>query len=114
MVKKGSNLMYPALQADAAGRAAMVFTLTGASSYPSAAYATLGAGASSFSAPAVAAAGTGPYSRTSTRWGDYSYATLDPSGNSVWLATEYIPPKPSQTPDGRQNWGTRVLLVALR
>jgi hypothetical protein len=114
VVKKGSNLMYPALQADVAGRAAMVFTLTGATSFPSAAYATLGSGASSFSAPAVAAAGTGPYSRTSTRWGDYSYATLDPSGNTVWLATEYIPPKPSQTPDGRQNWGTRVLAVALR
>jgi hypothetical protein len=48
------------------------------------------------------------------RWGDYSWAVLDPSGKSVWLATEYMPPKPSQTTDGLRNWGTRVFEVAAR
>jgi hypothetical protein len=36
---------------------------------------------------------------------------MDPSGTSIWLATEYVPPKSSQTPDGLRNWGTRVLEV---
>ncbi len=35
------------------------------------------------------------------------------SGASVWMATEYVPPKPSQTPDGLRNWGTRVLDLAV-
>jgi hypothetical protein len=92
----------------------MVFTLTGPKRYPSAAYATLHTGRAAFSAPTVAAAGTGPYHKKSTRWGDYSYAAINPAATSVWLATEYIPPKSSQTQDGRQNWGTRVLNVPLR
>ena len=33
-------------------------------------------------------------------------------GKSIWLATEYVPPKSSQTPDGLKNWGTRVMDVA--
>jgi hypothetical protein len=90
----------------------MVFTLTGSKRYPSAAYAVLALGAAAFGAPRVAAAGTGPYSPEATRWGDYSFAVLDPSLESVWLATEYVPPKASQTPDGKSNWGTRVLDVA--
>jgi hypothetical protein len=36
---------------------------------------------------------------------------MDPGGSSVWLATEYVPPKASQTVDGKRNWGTRVLDV---
>ena len=112
-VKKGAYLLYPALQADAAGRAAMVFSLTSSKDFPSAAYATLGAQAANFKAPTVAAAGTGPYDPTATRWGDYSYAAINPSATAVWMATEYIPPKASQTPDGRRNWGTRVFSVGL-
>jgi len=30
------------------------------------------------------------------------------------MATEYIPPKASQTPDGLTNWGTRVLDLGIR
>jgi hypothetical protein len=47
-----------------------------------------------------------------TRWGDYSWAVMDPGGKSIWLATEYVPPKSSQTPDGLRNWGTRVMDVS--
>jgi len=87
-----------------AGNAAVVFTETNATEFPSAAYATLPAGAGNFGPPVVAATGTGPYFKKSTGWGDYSFAVPGAS-DSAWLATEYIPPKSSQTTDGQQNWG---------
>lgn len=107
----GNYLLYPALQVTPSGAGAMVMTLSGRTRYPSAAYATLAPGASSFGTVNVAAAGKGSYDRTAERWGDYSWAIADPAGQSVWLATEYVPPKSSQTPDRLKNWGTRVLDV---
>lgn len=109
----GNYVIYPALQSLPSGNVAIVFTVTGATHFPSAAYAVLGAGHSAFGSVNIAAAGTGPYSKTSTRWGDYSWAVIDPIAPVVWLATEYVPPLSSQTPDGLQNWGTRVLEVAI-
>jgi hypothetical protein len=38
---------------------------------------------------------------------------MDPTASAVWLATEYVPPLSSQTPDRLSNWGTRVLEVAV-
>ena len=70
-------------------------------------------GASTFGPVTIAGEGTEPYDPNAERWGDYSYAVLDPSGTSVCLATEHVPPKSSQTPDGERNWGTRVLDVPL-
>ena len=67
-------------------------------------------GQHSFGAITIAANGTGPYVQ-GTRWGDYSYATLDPDHNRFWLATEYVPPVSSQTTDGITNWGTDVFEV---
>jgi len=113
VVETGNNVIYPALQALPSGNVAMVFTVTGSAHYPSAAYAVLGAGKPVFGAITIAAAGTGPYARTSTRWGDYSWAVIDPTSPAVWLATEYVPPLSSQTPDRLSNWGTRVLEVAV-
>jgi hypothetical protein len=113
VVEAGSNVIYPALQSLPSGNVAMVFTVTGAAHFPSAAYAVMGAGQSAFGAINIAAAGTGPYARTSTRWGDYSWAVMDPTASAVWLATEYVPPLSSQTPDRLSNWGTRVLEVAV-
>ena len=113
VVDSGNNVIYPALQSTSSGNVAMVFTVTGAAHYPSAAYAVLGAGRSSFGAITIAAAGTGPYAPTSSRWGDYSWAVMDPTAPAVWLATEYMPPLSSQTPDRVSNWGTRVLEVAV-
>jgi hypothetical protein len=113
VVLAGNNVIYPAIQALPSGNAAMVFTVTGADHFPSAAYAVLGSGQSSFGAIHIVADGTGPYAKTSTRWGDYSWAVIDPSDASVWLATEYIPALSSQTPDRQSNWGTRVFEVAV-
>ena len=109
----GQYAIYPAVQPDAAGNAAAVFTLSSRHRFPSAAFATLRAGARNFGPPVVAAAGTGPYFPKSTRWGDYSFAVPSDTSHSAWLATEYIPPKSSQTTDGKQNWGTRVFEVPL-
>ena len=107
----GNYLLYPALQVTPSGAAAMVMTLTGSTHFPSAAYSVLAPAASSFGPVVVAAHGTTNYDPLATRWGDYSWAVIDPEGTSVWLATEYIPPKSSQTTDGARNWGTRVLDV---
>jgi hypothetical protein len=108
----GNYLLYPAIAVTGNGAAAMVMTLTGATFFPSAVYAVLRSGASSFGNIHMAAPGTGPYDPNATRWGDYSWAVPDPSGNSFWMATEYIPPVASQTLDGLRNWGTRVLEVS--
>ena len=113
VVMSRQYVLYPAVQADAAGRAAMVFTLTGANRFPSAAFALLTAQGSNFGAPTVAAAGTGPYDANATRWGDYSFAVLDPDADAAWMGTEYIPPVASQTSTQQRNWGTRVIEVNL-
>lgn len=110
----GNFLFYPAIQATSDGGAAMVFTLSGPSFFGSAAYALLREEGSSFGPVRVAALGTGPYNPNSSRWGDYSFAIIDPSGDGIWLATEYIPPLSRQTVDGLQNWGTRVFEVGIR
>ncbi|WIG60188.1 MAG: hypothetical protein OJF49_002936 [Ktedonobacterales bacterium] len=108
----GNYLLYPAIQVSHGGVAAMVLTFSGANSFASAAYTVMGARQSSFGVIQIAASGTGPYDPDAGRWGDYSWATLDPSGGSFWMATEYIPPKASQTKNGLRNWGTRVIQVA--
>ena len=112
VAQAGDNVLYPALQADANGNAAMVFTLTGGNLYPSAAYASLASGTGNFGTVRVAAAGTGPYDPNAGRWGDYSWAVADPVQDAFWMATEYVPPVSSQTPDRAANWGTRVFEVS--
>ena len=109
---KGNYLIYPAIQANSAGTAAMIMTLSGKNFFPSVVYTVLQAGQTTFGPIHVASFGTGPYFHKSTRWGDYSWAILGPNGNSFWMATEYIPPRSSQTTDGKQNWGTRVIEVS--
>ena len=110
----GNFLFYPAIQASPDGGAAMVFTLSGPTLFPSAAFALRSEDGNSFGPINVAALGSGPYSPQSTRWGDYSFAVVDPSGEGIWLATEYIPALSRQTVDGLQNWGTRVFEVSTR
>jgi hypothetical protein len=110
---QGESLLYPAIQPDAAGNAAMVFTQSGTNRFPSAAYATLRAGDANFGPSVIAAAGRGSYDPAATRWGDYSFAVPDWGHAAAWLATEYMPPKASQTSTGERNWGTEVIRVSL-
>ena len=109
---KGNYLLYPAIQVSPEGTAAIIMTLVGPTRYPSVAYAFMGAGWRSFGYVHLLADGHTHYSTSSTRWGDYSWAVLDPTGKSFWMATEYIPPKNSQTLDGVSNWGTRVVEIS--
>jgi hypothetical protein len=108
---KGANLLYPAIQPQQHGSAAMVFTITSAHLNPSAAYTTLGSHTirtvAAGTSPHVSFSDAPPYN--TARWGDYSFAALDPSGSGVWLATEYIPPAADQDP--MDNWGTSVFEV---
>jgi hypothetical protein len=108
---QGRYFIYPALQVAPDGGAVMVGAVSGNDLFPSAAFTTLTPGSNAFGPVQIAARGATNYDPGSTRWGDYSWAVLDPSGNSVWLATEYVPPKSSQTADGVRNWGTRVMNV---
>jgi hypothetical protein len=113
VIAKGANLLYPAIQPSRSGPGEMVFTITSATINPSAAFTTVGSGRIT-----TVADGTGPHLSFSdalfneARWGDYSFVAPDPSGNGVWLATEYIPPAASQDP--LDNWGTYVFEVTGR
>ena len=88
-----------------------MFTITSTTKNPSAAFTTV-----SSSTIKTVGAGTGPHLSFSpvlfneSRWGDYSFAAVDPSGKSIWMATEYIPPPASQDP--QDNWGTFVFQLS--
>ena len=112
VVSKGNYLLYPALQVSSSGSAGMVLTLSGANHFPSAVYTVMHQGQNAFGTINIAGFGTTFYSPTSTRWGDYSWAVLAPDGQSFWFATEYMPPRSSQTVDQLQDWGTFVIQVS--
>lgn len=111
------NVMYPAIGVNTAGEGVMTFTLVGRDYYPSAAYTPIDAGGTG--AISIAGAGAAPADGFSgyrffggsgtERWGDYSAAVADASGN-VWLATEYIPGT-FGFPPFLANWGTRIMRV---
>src|SRR6201996_4150775 len=114
VVAKGANLLYPAVQPQQRGPAAVVFTITSKTINPGAAYTLLGSGRIT-----TVAAGSGPHLSfsdappfNSARWGDYSFVAPDPDGSGLWLATEYIPPKADWDP--YDNWGTYVFEVSGR
>ena len=110
MTARGANLLYPAVGAPQSGAPVVVFTITSKKINPSAAYTVLGS-----HRIFTVAAGTGPHLSFSdalfneARWGDYSFAQVDPNGTGIWLATEYIPPAADQDP--LDNWGTYVFEV---
>jgi len=111
VASRGNNIMYPAVQQMPDGNAVMGFSYSGPNRFPSTAFASMPSGASAFGPVTVTAAGTTNYDPNAGRWGDYSWAIVDPDGTGVWLADEYVPPASSQTPDKRRNWGTRVWKV---
>jgi len=106
----GAYLLYPAIGAPQFGTPVAVFTITSKHINPSSAYTVLGS-----NRIITVASGAGPHLSFSgplfdePRWGDYSFAQVDPSGAGVWLSTEYIPPAASQDPI--DNWGTSMFQV---
>ncbi len=117
---KGNNVLFPSIGVTSDGNAAMVFTLSGKDYYPSVAYISGGLDegigsihiAGKGKGPEDGFSGYQPYSSGSpARWGDYSAATV--SGNSIWIAGEYIPAKCTSLSCGTNrtvlaNWGTFV------
>ncbi len=104
----GNYLIYPAIVHSASGSTGIVFTLTSGSINPSAAYVFAGSG-TAFGGVHIAARGASPSTDGAARWGDYSWATLDPNGTDLWMATEYVP---SGFQNPITNFGTRIFDVA--
>jgi hypothetical protein len=128
----GHNVMFPAVAAMTNGKGAMVYTLSGPSYYPTAAYSLVGTSGVT-GAVNIAATGVGPQdgfseyapegdagSAPRPRWGDYSAA--EAVGSTIWLATEYIGQSCSfaqyqadQTCGNTRapliNWATRIAAV---
>ena len=102
-------LIYPTIVHSASGSTGIVFTLTSGSINPSAAYVIRAPGQTTFSGITIAARGAAPSTDGASRWGDYSWATLDPNGSDVWMATEYVP---SGVTNAITNFGTRIFDVA--
>ena len=101
-----SHLLYPALTVNANGVAAIVFTLTGPTYFPSAAFWNFRSPSSIHMLfPGTAAEdGFAAYRFARPRWGDYSAAAVG-SDNSIWMATEMIP---GGFRKKAANWGTFV------
>jgi hypothetical protein len=112
-----NSLLYSAVAVNARGVGAMVMSLAGPTSFPSAAYSQIHGGR--VGGPVrVMARGVRPYDAESCyrafvgdvalsrgcRWGDYSAARADAQGR-IWMATEYIPHLPRTE---RANWGTFI------
>jgi hypothetical protein len=106
--------LFPSIAVNNSGKGVMTFSLVGSNYLPSAAYVFLDANGASdvhiARAGALPADGFSGYlfagepTRNAERWGDYSAASLDESGN-VWFATEYIPNLPRTV---YANWGTAI------
>lgn len=115
IASQGNYLIYPAILHSAEGTTAITFTVTSATTNPSAAYVVRKADSGHFGSIQIAGAGTGAHLSFSdvlfneARWGDYSAAAFAPNGKDIWLSTEYIPPVANQ--NVFDNWGTRVFEV---
>ena len=116
---KQNSVLFPALAVNASGKGAIVFSVAGRDYYPSAAFATLdavnGAGQIVITDPGFGPddgfSGYFPNGRVG-RWGDYSAAVSDESGN-IWMATEAINPPLTSLPPGvlAANFGTFIAAV---
>jgi len=104
------SVLFPSIGVNPDGGAVMTFSLAGPDYYPSAGYATIGAGGAgdvhilgAGAGPEDGFTGYPPFGRTA-RWGDYSAAVADASGD-IWIAVEYIPNAPRTK---LANWGSFV------
>jgi hypothetical protein len=124
---KGQNLIYPAIGISDDNQGAMVFTLTGPSYFPSAAFVRFGK-TGALGDVRVAAGGVDPDDGFSGyfgvpsnislagRWGDYSAAVADGEHNIV-IGTEYISGhrvKPNLNVGvGLANWSTSISRISI-
>lgn len=109
----GNNVFFPSPAASPTA-AAMVFTLSGPSYYPSMAYSVADVAEGGFKQVHVGGPGVAPEDGFSgypqyggngvARWGDYTAAASD--GATIWLASEYIPCGSLACRTSLANWGT--------
>jgi hypothetical protein len=102
-----ADVFYPSITANAAGKVLMAFDLSSEFIAPSMGYLPL-TGFSGTQELHIAGIGFEPYTTSAQRWGDYSAATIDESGN-FWFAGEYVPPPAEQTYTA--DWGTYIGMI---
>ena len=116
LAQRGTYLMYPHINRTTDGAMALVFGLTAAHTFPSAAYAVAPPG-HGFGGVQIAARGTQAYHGFGgtadnggvARWGDYSNGQVIAGTRKVWLATQYVP----GPGNGNENWGNRIFELLL-
>lgn len=113
----GNYLVYPAIEHTAEGTTGIAFSITNPTLNPSTAYVVRSSDDGSFGDIHITGVGSGPDNGFTCalgfpqqcRWGDYSWAALDPNGDDIWMAGEYIVPPVATSPRGSHtNWGTHV------
>jgi hypothetical protein len=128
----GLDVFYPAIAVNSSGQVLIALDISGATIFPSVAYVSVAGGADMNVHKVVAGAGPDDgftaYPQEAQgangvgRWGDYTAATLDESGN-FWIGGEYIAQTCTQTDyegdptcGGTRaqftNWATRVVKLA--
>ena len=110
----GIFLMYPAIALNTDGNGAIVFSLSGPSDFPSAAFVNVKG--TTVSPIHIARAGNLPEDGFTgypefggagiARWGDYSAAAVNNVDNTIWMATEFIP---DLNRTSFANWATYVI-----
>lgn len=116
----GKFLIYPAIVQATNGTIGIAFSITSRTLNPSTGYAVLASGSTQFSKLHITQFGSGPDKGFTCnivgfqhcRWGDYSWAGLDPNGIDLWMAAEDIVPHvATQIVSGqalKTDWGTQV------
>ena len=117
----GQSIMYPAIAVNKDGKGAIGFSIVGPGMFPGTGYAkvSLPAGATEVKLtsrgvfPDDGFTGYPVFDDRSGRWGDYSAAVVDASGN-IWVANETIPCQEVAGACVRSvlaNWGTLVAKI---
>ena len=104
--------MYPAIALNKDNNGVIVFSLSSANDYPTAAFVTVNGTPSARSISRVKVTSlmtASPVTRRSAnlvgRWGDYSAAAVNNVDNTLWMATEYVP---DINRSSQANWATYV------
>jgi hypothetical protein len=116
----GKYLVYPAITTTYKGTTGISFSITSPTLNPSTGFVVRKSGSANFGGANITSLGSGPDIGFTCalgfpqqcRWGDYSWSTLDPNGQDLWMAAEktvkQVATQPGITPPAQTNWGTQV------
>ena len=116
----GKYLVYPAITTTYGGTTGISFSITSPTFNPSTGFVVRKSGSANFGGANITSLGSGPDIGFTCalgfpqqcRWGDYSWSTLDPNGQDLWMAAEktvkQVATQPGITPPAQTNWGTQV------